>query len=156
MPKLVNYSQARLDDPSYAEDITQTAFIILIKKYDSLAHDNLSFWMLQVVDYLIKNKNRKEENRKSIIEVMRIDDFKEERLFQCENISYVQDIVLRNLSKDEADYFNTYFVLCESHEEAAKKYNISITASKARKCRMRARIVQILKENGITPSAVSK
>ncbi len=156
MPKLVNYSKARLIDESYAEDITQTAFLVLIEKYDSLNFGDLNFWILQVVDNLIKNKNRLEKNRDSIITIINIDDLGEELLYY-DSTSYVKDIILRGLSETELDFFNTYFVLNESHEVAAKKYNISINASKARKCRIRTRVIRILEENGVTPHcAISK
>ncbi|MBO7253703.1 MAG: sigma-70 family RNA polymerase sigma factor, partial [Clostridia bacterium] len=149
--------KARLIDESYAEDITQTAFLFLMEKYDSLDWGNLSFWILQVVDNLIKNKNRFEKNRDSIITIINIDDLKENELLYYERTSYVKDIILRELSETELDFFNTYFVLCESHEVAAKKYNVSINASKARKCRIKTRVISILEENGVTPrGAISK
>ncbi|MBE6648638.1 MAG: sigma-70 family RNA polymerase sigma factor [Ruminococcaceae bacterium] len=151
MPKLVKYSTVRLIDQSYAEDIVQATFMVLIKKYKDLNHENLDYWMLQVVDLLIKNKNRIEENRASIVSAVNIDDLSEEKLLFCGNTSYIKDILSRELTKTESDFFNTYFVMCEPHEKAAKKYNISISASKVRKSRIRIRVVRILQENGITP-----
>ncbi len=155
MPKLINYSQVRLIDPSYAEDVVQTAFIILMEKYDNLERDNINFWIYQVVDNLIKNQNRKEKSKKSKFVNIDIDELKNEECFCFEHVSYAKDILSRELSETESDFFNTYFVLCESHETAAKKYNISINASKARKCRIKTRVVLILKENGITPQGIT-
>lgn len=156
MPKLINYSQVRLIDPSYAEDLVQTAFIILMEKYDNLERDNIDFWIFQVVDNLIKNQNRKEKCKKSKFVNIDIDELKNEECFHFEHISYAKDILSRELSETELEIFNTYFVLCGSHETAAKKYNISINASKARKSRIKARVILILKENGIIPQCTTE
>ncbi len=154
MPKIYNLCNARLNDPNYVEDIVQSSFLLLVKKYNSLNHNNLYYWLLQVADNLVKNENRLNQNRESIISLLRLDDIKDEEYICFENTSYVTDIVTRELSKIELEIFDTYFVLCESHEEAAKKYNISINASKARKARIRLKIIQILKKYGITSTSV--
>ena len=134
---------------SHAEDIVQSTFIILIKKYNDLKTNNLNSWLVHVVDNLVKNKNKVDENRKLIVSTINVDDLNDGETSYYEYASRAKKIISNELSETEADFFNTYFILRESHERAAKKYNISIDASKARKCRIKARIIRILKENDI-------
>ena len=149
MPDLVKYSKTRLNDKSYAEDIVQLSFIILIKKYNSLKTNDLNRWLILVVDNLAKNQNKVDKKRKFIVPTINVGDLNDEGTSYYELTSRVEEIILNELSETEADFFNTYFILRESHEKAAEKYNITINASKARKCRIKARIIRILKEHDI-------
>ena len=149
MPQLLNLCKTRLKSPCYAEDIVQTAFIILIKKYNDLTPENLSLWLIKVTNNLIKNQNRKEKSQNSIIPIISINTLKDDDAIYRENSSFVMDILKRELSEAELDFFNTYFVLFDSHETASKKYGISINASKARKNRIKTKVIRILEQNGI-------
>lgn len=148
MPTLVRYAYTKVIDQSCAEDIVQSAFIILIDKYKELNSDNLYLWMVRVVENLIKNKNR--SDKRTINTIIDIDSLREKEIFCDEQTSYVKDILVIELSETEMDFFNTYFVLQVPHEKAARKYNISINASKVRKTRIRAKVIRVLQENGIT------
>lgn len=151
--ELINFCYQRVGTQEDARDIVQEVFLCFIENIDSVIKGKEKAWLYGVTKNKINEFLRREGNEKQKVEKiscmisnLRGRSAEEEYINRFAEIALQnEDLVSKILTKEEMKYYDAYFKENISHEDASKKFGISIRLSAVKKSRLKHKILTTLK-----------
>ncbi len=141
--KIFQFIRSRVEDSSFAEDITQDVFVKILKKIDSLqSEDKLQSWLYQIARNSIIDYYRLKKPLLKLPELPHsIDDSNKNVL---EDLSECIMPMIKKLPKHYREAIILYEFDGKTHKDIAHAEGISLSGSKSRVQRGRAILKKML------------
>lgn len=157
---------------SDADDVTQSVFLVLLEKWDSIDRTNVGAWLYGVARRKLYEFYRQKKiegvtvfSAEILNAIIKQDDyFENDTYFKLseEIILKIKSEILDSLSHDEIKLYNDYFVKGMSYEDIMKLYSLSYSAAASRVHRLKDKLNHLVGEKssallslGITYTAFS-
>lgn len=140
--RMLRYAAYQLRSKETAEELVDEAFVLLLRKYDTLTgHPNLAGWLWRTLQHLILTEVRSARRR---MEVPMEGDW--DLAAPEEHRETLADALPEGLSEKEQEILRLFYEEELSHEEIAQRMGISVLNSRTRLFRARNRCKELWEE----------